>query len=231
MTISDGNISTTPGSLLSYTITGLNQGNQDATGVVFRMTLPVGTSFNAGASTTGWTETAAGSRVFTFPVGALAGGANAIATFAVIADTITAAGQDSIIGSVSILDDGLNGAEVTPGNNTALDSTLLTSAPDLVVTTDNGLSSVTPGSALSYTLSYRNDGSQSATGVVLTQTLPVGTTFNAAASTAGWQETATGSGVYTLAVGAVAGGEAALPPLLSLPTPWLRLAGRMLSVR
>ena len=86
---------------------------------------------------------------------------------------------------MTIADDGSNGTDPTPANNTALDSTLLNAAPDLVVTTSNGLSSVTPGSVLSYTVAYRNQGNQIATGVVLTQTLPAGTTFNAAGAPAG----------------------------------------------
>ncbi|RYD76657.1 MAG: DUF11 domain-containing protein, partial [Verrucomicrobiaceae bacterium] len=205
ISIDDGNTSTTPGSALSYTLTGRNQGNQDATGVVFTMSLPAGTSFNAAASTSGWTETSPGSGTFTFTVGALASGASGTATFAVTANAVAAAGRDSIVGSASIADDTLNGADPTPLDNSATDSTNLDAAPDLVVTTDNGLESTTPGSALNYTLTYSNQGNQDATGVVLRQTLPVGTAFDATASSAGWVETSPGSGQYTLSIGALSG--------------------------
>jgi hypothetical protein len=46
---------------------------------------------------------------------------------------------------------------------------------------------------------------QAATSVVLTETLPANSTFNATGGTAGWTETATGSGVFTLTLGTIAG--------------------------
>ena len=68
--------------------------------------------------------------------------------------------------------------------------------------TDNDFVAV-PGDDVTYTITYENVGNQDDTNVTLTETLGANVTFNAAASTAGWTETAAGSGVYTLNVGSV----------------------------
>ncbi len=81
-------------------------------------------------------------------------------------------------------------------------------APDLEVSVSDGVTSTIPGSTLTYTLDYANVGNRTATGVKLTESLPAGTTFSAGASTAGWAETAPGSGVFKLTVGSLAGGNA-----------------------
>jgi uncharacterized repeat protein (TIGR01451 family) len=85
-----------------------------------------------------------------------------------------------------------------------------TSAPDLAITKSDGGASVTPGGTVAYTLSYANNGGATATGVVLTETVPVNTTFNPGASTPGWSCTPDNNAgsTCTLAVGAVnAGGN------------------------
>lgn len=53
-----------------------------------------------------------------------------------------------------------------------------------VINTDGGVS-VSPGGNITYALSYNNTG-RLATGVVLTETVPANTTFNAGASSPGW---------------------------------------------
>src|SRR6185295_4647964 len=60
------------------------------------------------------------------------------------------------------------------------------STVDMGVTKSDGGISVHPGGVVPYTIGYTNQGSGSATGVVLTETVPAGTAWNAAASSAGW---------------------------------------------
>src|SRR5207237_1177171 len=67
------------------------------------------------------------------------------------------------------------------------------------VNSDGGVTAVM-GEPITYTLAYSNVGNQVATGVVLTETLPANTSFNAAASTAGWAQAAPGSSVYRYSV-------------------------------
>lgn len=72
---------------------------------------------------------------------------------------------------------------------------------------------VGPGSDLDYTLFYSNTGNQAATGVLLTETVPLYTRYNAAGSAPGWQcpDTSPGGTVCTLTIGplaAASGGQA-----------------------
>jgi uncharacterized repeat protein (TIGR01451 family) len=113
-----------------------------------------------------------------------------------------------ISNTASIADDGANGADPTPGNNTGSDTTPVTGGPELSLTKSDGGGSVAPGGTVSYTLTYANTGNRGATGVVLTETVPANTTFNAGASTAGWvcsPDNNAGS-TCTLAIGALAAG-------------------------
>ncbi|HEY6167229.1 MAG TPA: hypothetical protein VI454_04260, partial [Verrucomicrobiae bacterium] len=80
----DGVTSTTPGSTLTYAVAYSNPG-RDAAGVRLNETVPVGTTFNAGASDAGWScspNNNAGSTC-TFAVGALASGGSGSKNFAV----------------------------------------------------------------------------------------------------------------------------------------------------
>ena len=206
ITKDDGASVVAAGDTVIYTINYGNDGSQDATGVVLTETLPTGAMFDAANSTAGWTETAPGSGVYEFNVGALASGATGSVEFAVTVDDPLAAGIDQLVNDVSIVDDGTNGADEDATDNSANDIDTITATPDLYVSKDDGQVTVSPGNTVTYTIAYGNEGSQGATGVVLTETLPNGSTFNAAGSTAGWTETAPGSGVYELAIGAVAGG-------------------------
>ena len=65
-----------------------------------------------------------------------------------------------------------------------MDTTPVIAAPDLTLAKSDGGASVVPGGTISYTLTYANVGNQGATGVVITETVPANTTFDAGASTA-----------------------------------------------
>jgi uncharacterized repeat protein (TIGR01451 family) len=212
VTKSDGGASTTPGGTISYTLTYANSGNRGATGVVLTETVPTNTTFNAGASTAGWScspDNNAGSTC-TLAIGALAAGSgNQTATFAVTVDSPLPGGVTQIANTVSIEDDETNGNDPTPANNSGSDTTPVTSAPDLSVTKSDGGASVAPGGTATYTLTYANSGNINATGVVLTETVPANTTFNAGASTAGWScaPNNNAGSTCTLAIGALAAGS------------------------
>lgn len=90
-------------------------------------------------------------------------------------------------------------------------SIMLDAAPDLSVTKSDGATTTQPGGTVAYTLNYANatgNNLQNATGVVLNETVPANTTFNAGASTAGWVCTPNNNAgsTCTLAVGALNAG-------------------------
>src|SRR5205085_3975855 len=74
-------------------------------------------------------------------------------------------------------------------------------------TVSDGVTATTPGSTLTYTVSYTNTGNQGASGVVLTETVPTGTTYVATGSSA-WScaDNSPGGTACTINVGTVAGG-------------------------
>ena len=108
------------------------------------------------------------------------------ATFAVTIDNPVTGGVEQLSNTASVADDGSGGADPSPANNTASDTTPIEAAPDLVITKTAGAPTAKAGDLITYTLSYSNAGSQAASSVLITETVPVGTTFSAAASSAGW---------------------------------------------
>ena len=87
------------------------------------------------------------------------------------------AGVTSITNTATVTDDGGNGADPTPANNTDTDIDSLATTPDLVVTKTDGVTSASPGDTLIYTVTISNAGAQDASGVIVTDTLPANTTF------------------------------------------------------
>jgi len=179
ITKDDGGISAQPGDTVAYNLTYANIGNQNATGVQITDTVPADSSFYAGASAAGWAcvpDNSAGS-VCTLSAGNLIGeGGSSSVTFAVTVDNPLAAGVTEISNFAEIGDDGNSGPDSTPGDNTDSDTTPVTGAPDLQITKDDGGITTTPGSTVSYTLTYSNVGDQSTTGVEIQDPEPANST-------------------------------------------------------
>lgn len=196
--INDGQTSIGTNGTLTYTIDYSNSGTAAVNGVVLKDTLPAGTTFDA-AENPGWTLTGS---VLQFNIGDLTGGAANHATLVLHTAAVAPAGLAAITNPVAIFHGGSNTADAQ-----ASDTTALNAAPDLQVTkTRQGEGTITTGSSITYAIDFSNIGDQNATGVKLTEHLPAGTTFDSAASSAGWTETTAGSGIYTLSIGALAGG-------------------------
>jgi uncharacterized repeat protein (TIGR01451 family) len=93
-----------------------------------------------------------------------------------------------------------------------------TAAPDLVVSKSDGGATVNPGGTVAYTINYANAGLANSTGIVLTEFLPAGSTFNAAASTPGW--TAIGSTAFQFTVGTLTpGANGSVVFAVTVPSP------------
>ena len=87
--------------------------------------MPTNTTFNSGASAGGWScvgSEPAGS-VCTLNLGAIAGGAGGMADFAVSVDSVVSPPVSQINNTVEIGDNGSNGPDANPADNTAGDST------------------------------------------------------------------------------------------------------------
>ena len=204
VTTDDGGVTATAGDTVVYTVTYQNHGNQDATGAYVIETVPTGSTFNLAASTSGWTNI--GGNDYRFDIGNLAVGTNGSILFAVKVDSTLPAGQTQLDDTATISDDGTNGPDPTPSDNTGNDFTPLAVAPDLTLVKSDGRSSSAPGAPVVYTLTAANNGTQDATGVVLTETLPAGTTFDSSNSSPGWSDL--GGGQYEFMIGNLAAGSA-----------------------
>ena len=188
------------GEILTYTLAYTNTGNQGASGVVMTATLPTNSSFNDSSSSAGWSQTTPG-ELYRFEIGDLPAGSVGLANFAITTGTTWPAGMETFQGAFSISDDALNGDDPTPSDNQVSRQTTIIAAPDLTITMDDGeIESIPPGGTLIYTLGYSNNGSQDATGVVITETLPVSTTYDSAHSSPGWQQIGS-SDLYRFSVG------------------------------
>lgn len=191
LTKSDSGVSTSAGGTVVYTLTITNNGDQGASGIVLTETVPANTTFNSGSSSAGWScvpDNSAGSTCTLNLTGSIGGGGVEafLEPFAVTLDSCLPAGLTQIDNTASVADDGSNGADPNPGNNSASDSTPLSAGPDLSITKTDNNQIATPGGPILYTLTVANAVGQDATGVVITETVPVNTTFDPASSTAGW---------------------------------------------
>lgn len=184
----DGGIVPRPGAVLPYTLTYTNAGNQGATGVAIAETVPAYTTFDAAASSTGWTcaDGALAGTSCAYTVGSLPAGGSAAVFFAVrVVSPLPVYVRDTA-NTASITDDGSNGADANPADNSANIVTPFGATVDLFITKDDGDITVEPGETIVYTLTYANNGDQIAGGVIVTETVPALTTFNQITSSTGW---------------------------------------------
>ncbi len=179
ITKDDGGITSTAGGMVAYTLNYTNAGNSVATGVVITETVPANTTFNAGASTPGWScaDGSPAGTTCTLTVGTLNPADSGSVVFAVTVNNPLPSGVTQIANTASIADDGTHGADATPTDNSDDDTTPVDAAPDLTITKDDGFTVVSPGQIVTYTLTIANVGTQDATGIVVTDTLPANTTF------------------------------------------------------
>ncbi len=123
------------GAILQYTLGYSNTGNQGATGVAITETVPDGTVFQASASTAGWScpDQSPAATSCVLGLGSVAGGgAGGSVTFAVTLLDPLPLSLTLITNTALIADDGTNGADQNPGDNTATEITSLDgTAPEI----------------------------------------------------------------------------------------------------
>lgn len=204
--------SVAPDQVVVYMLTATNLGDRGASGVLLEETVPDNSSFEPGASEPGWVCTGGGSAgdSCTLDLGVLAGGGAArSAVFAVRVAAALPAGVTEITNTVTVGDDGANGADSDPTNNTATEETPLTGAmPDLEV--DKILDPATeprPGGLLRWSVTVANTGNQGAAGVELEEQVPSHTSFVSGESDPAWScEGSSPGSLCSLGVGELAAG-------------------------
>ena len=171
----DGFTVVAAGQPITWTITVTNNGDQDATGVKVVDTLPAQVDLANVTSTP--SATLAGDKVI-WDLGTLAAGAWTAVTVTADVNDPLAAGATEVRNSVDVVDDTRNGPDAIPGNNHAEDADGIgaTEIPDLAIVKDDGITMVTAGQAVAYTLTAMNTGAMDATGVTIVDTLPAGYT-------------------------------------------------------
>jgi uncharacterized repeat protein (TIGR01451 family) len=184
---------------LTYTLTVINNGPSDASGVIITDSIPAtlnivsATSNNASVGTVGNTVT--------FTVGNLASGSTATATIIVsVADTtITTVANTATVTSVE--------TDSNNANNSSTANTTVTPVADLRIAKTDSTDPVIAGGTMSYTLTVVNDGPSGATNVVVTDVLPTGLTFSSATSSQGTVNN--NAGTVTANLGNMANGATA----------------------
>ncbi len=197
VTKSDDDVTVAPGEELTYSIRYRNGGDEDATGVSLVEIVPEHTTF-VDDGPGGWTcVEVLGVTVCTYPIGVLpASDDYGSVTFTVLVDDPLPAGIDTLHNDVVIDDDLCRKSCDDADEDTPVDA-----APDLTVQKDDGGVSAAPGDEVTYTLVYANIGDQDATGVVLTETVPTGSTF------VGPDDWTCVDGTCTLVIGDLPAGE------------------------
>lgn len=212
-----------PGDVLVFSLQVANNGNQGSTGVEITELVPEGATFRDTDSTSGWTCPGGGieGTFCTFAVGGLSGGGGLVdVLFAVEVNEPVRSGLESIDNLALVSDDGSNGSDSDPANNTdtasvALESTV---APDLILAASVDVAQVSAGDAINLSFIATNVGPQGASGTVIAAEVPantqvVGGSFDCPANVPGT--------LCTAPVGTLAGfgGSASVSLVLQVENP------------
>jgi uncharacterized repeat protein (TIGR01451 family) len=166
----------TAGANITYNLTVTNGGPALAQNVQLTDMVPSGTTFVSESHPAGWTATApapgSSSGTVTESIGNLA--ANTSATFMIVVKARAADVNGSTIANTA------NVSTATPdtntGNDSATSTAIITTAADVSVS-QTGPATITAGTNLTFTITVRNNGPSDAQNVILTDTVPAGTTF------------------------------------------------------
>ncbi|MCB2179598.1 DUF11 domain-containing protein [bacterium] len=183
-------------STITYTITVEHLGGSTETAydLMVTDTIPVGLTYVAdSASPTASYDS--GLRTLTWSGSDLPNdGSTLVLTYNVTIDSASSNPGDALTNDATLVWTSLDGEET--GERTgaggvndyaaSADDTVTFSTSDLYISKTDGLTQVQTGDAVSYTITYGNNGNLAATGVEITESVPENTTFNPGASTAGW---------------------------------------------
>jgi uncharacterized repeat protein (TIGR01451 family) len=166
------------GNGITYRIYVVNQGNTDANNIIITNTLPVSLTYVADTNSYGFTTVVTGSTVmWTKPTLAAGTGAYLYLT-ARISDTVQAGSLLTNTSKASTSD-----VDVNPANDTyTYTLTAQTATKDMAVSKSLIGGSASPGNNLTYRIYYQNNGNSGADNVVITDTLPISTSYVSSSS-------------------------------------------------
>lgn len=199
-----GSASASQGVPLTYTIEVSNVGALAATNVQLSDAVPAGASFVSVISSQG---SCSGAATVVCSLGNLASGAKATIQLTVVP---TVAG--ALINSASV-----TGNEIesnTPNNSGSAGVYVYAPSADLGITMGATPNPVKRGASLSYSINIKNSGPASASGVVVTDTLPAGMSL---VSVSGSQGSCSGTATVTCSLGSMVNGAAASVTIVVKP--------------
>ncbi|UCE37407.1 MAG: DUF11 domain-containing protein [Thermoplasmata archaeon] len=158
-----------PGDPIVYTLTYENKGSGDATLVVVTDTIPSDVTY---VSSNPVYDSVSGN-TYTWNIGTVAGYSSGTITLTVKVNVGVADG--TVLHNEATLDYADANGNYYPQLQDDADVTV--TAPDMTITKTANVSEVDPGDTIVYTLFYENHGSGVATDVVVTDTIPLHTTF------------------------------------------------------
>jgi uncharacterized repeat protein (TIGR01451 family) len=174
----------TAGQNLTYTIIVNNGGPSDAQSVSLSDLLPAGTTFVSFTGPAGWSSTTpavGGTGTVSSTRSTLAAGSGP-QTFVLVVHTSAAAVNGSTITNTATVS---SPTDANAENNAATQTTTVATSADVGVAKTEDADVVAAGSNLTYTIVVTNHGSSDAQNVVLTDTIPAGTTFVSLAQNSG----------------------------------------------
>jgi uncharacterized repeat protein (TIGR01451 family) len=166
----------TVGKQITYTIKVRNNGTAPATGVTVTDPLPASVSYVSATTSVGNCFQSVPGTV-TCTIGNLGAGAGVDIKIKVTAQT-----AGTVTDTASVQSDQV---DVTPANNSATTTTTVTPVADLGVTVTESPSPAFVGNTMNYTISVRNNGPSTATGVQAVDTLPDKVAYQSAVASQG----------------------------------------------
>ena len=186
ISVNSSGLAAVPNETLVYTFSYTNTGFSPASNVIVTGTVPTYISFNPDASSIGWDCGSDSGTTCTMNLGDVTGGESGSRNFAVDVQESFQSGVTNIFTFVEIAGEGPG----CPNQNIDGDSDSsvipVLAAPDLKIEMVVDVDEAIWGKPVTYLIEYSNIGSQDATGVVITDTLPTGTSLRSYAGLAGW---------------------------------------------